>query len=488
MLTAADVDNLDRWWVEKARVNFLAYRQYMRASDFLSGWFIAVLCLKLQIFYQDLVAGKRPVLFIQSPPQHGKSWTIVDFIAWISGKMPTLKTIYASYSDILGIRANNQLQRFFDNPKHQAVFPDHIIGKSNTVTVNTHPKRNSKLIEFADKVGQVTGGCFRNTTVAGSVTGETLSLGVIDDAVKGREQASSITWSNKIWDWFTDDFSTRFSDDAGLLIIMTRWTTHDIIGRLIERFDDTGKDYQVINFQAIAEQDEEKRSKGEALFPELKSLEFLEDKKRLMTAASWESLYQGNPTVRGGDFFKVENFELVNNIPHERNIIKSVRYWDKAGSKDQGAYTAGVLMCSLRDGKVRICDVKRGQWSAGTREKIIKQTAEIDDKRWPNKRVHQVIEQEPGSGGKESAENTIRNLVGHIVKKDRASVDKVVRSEPYQAAVENELVEVINEKWTQDFIDEHEIAPAGKYKDQWDSASGAYNYLFLKNEKRAGTW
>jgi predicted phage terminase large subunit-like protein len=145
-------------------------------------------------------------------------------------------------------------------------------------------------------------------------------------------------------------------------------------------------------------------------------------------------------------------------------------------------------MVKMNDGKVRICHVKKGQWSAGKRETIIKQHAEMDDNKWPGIRVHQVVEQEPGSGGKESAESTLNNLMGHVVKRDPAHADKVARSEPYQAALENDNVEIVNAEWTQEFIDEHETAPKGKFKDQWDSASGAYNYLHRKAGKSAGTW
>jgi len=303
-LTAQDIDVLEDWWVHKSRINFLAYRQYMRADKYAGGWFMTDLAKQLQQFYVDLRAGLRPILLIQSPPQHGKSWTVTDFIAWVSGIWPEVRSIYASYSDTLGVRCNTQLQRFFDTEKHKKIFPDMKVSKSNVVTISDRARRNSRQIEFIDKDGKPTGGQFRNTTTGGPVTGESLDLGIIDDAVKGREQANSTTWSQKIWEWFTDDFNTRFSDKAGLLIITTRWTTHDIIARLLKIKDQLKGKLKIINYQAIATKDEKYRKKDEPLFPELKSLEFLEGKKAIMAQASWEALYQGNPTVTGGNLFK----------------------------------------------------------------------------------------------------------------------------------------------------------------------------------------
>ena len=297
--TVEDIELIEDWWIKKSRVNFFAYRQYLRYGNFDHNWFVADMAKELQQFYVDLKAGKRPILFIQSPPQHGKSWSVTDFISWISGLDPALRSIYATFSDKLGTRCNLAQQRAIDSEKYSKIFPDIKLSSKRGEAVRT-----TNHLEFLDKEGNATGGQFRNTTTGGSVTGESLDVGIIDDAVKGREQANSITWSQKIWEWFTDDFMTRFSDKAGLLVIMTRWTTHDIIGRLVKKFKELKKKFKVVNYAAIATKDEEHRNEGEALFPELKSLDFLCDKKAIMAQPSWESLYQGHPTISGGNLVK----------------------------------------------------------------------------------------------------------------------------------------------------------------------------------------
>jgi hypothetical protein len=85
-------------------------------------------------------------------------------------------------------------------------------------------------------------------------------------------------------------------------------------------------------------------------------------------------------------------------------IVKSVRYVDKAGTEGGGAYTALVLMHKLKDGSFVIEHVARGQWAALEREQKIKYWAERDRKLCRPGAYEVVIEQEPGSGGKESAE------------------------------------------------------------------------------------
>ena len=309
--TAKDIDAIEQWWIKKSRVNFLAYRQFMRCNDLICNWFIADLCSQLQQFYIDLKAGFKPILLIQSPPQHGKSWAIADFISWVSGLNPTLRTIYATFSDSLGVRCNLTQQRTIQSPKYKSIFSNIRLPDKKGIAVKT-----TSQLEFINNKGLVTGGYFRNTTTGGSVTGESADLGVIDDAVKGREQANSITWSEKIWNWYTDDFLTRFSENAGLLVIMTRWTTHDIIGRLIKEYKGAEQKIKVLNYQAIATKDEQHRKEGEALFPELKSLDFLHNRKEVMPQSSWESLYQGNPTISGGNKFKDEWWRWWKVLPH----------------------------------------------------------------------------------------------------------------------------------------------------------------------------
>src|SRR5262249_57547565 len=93
-------------------------------------------------------------------------------------------------------------------------------------------------------------------------------------------------------------------------------------------------------------------------------------------------------------------------------IRGSVRSWDKAGTASGGAYTAGTLMHLMEDGRFVISDVVRGQWSALDREQQIKSCAERDKRNCKLGTYEVGVEQEPGSGGKESAEATIRNLPG----------------------------------------------------------------------------
>jgi phage terminase large subunit-like protein len=134
--------------------------------------------------------------------------------------------------------------------------------------------------------------------------------------------------------------------------------------------------------------------------------------------------FQQRPAPRGGGLFKRSDFRIVEAAPED--VQARVRYWDKAGTEGGGAYSAGVLMSRGDDGMFYVEDVVRGQWSSHQRNVVMEQTAALDG---PLTTIW--VEQEPGSGGKESAEFTLRLLAGYDVHAERPTGDKVTRARPF---------------------------------------------------------
>ncbi len=314
----------------------------------IKGWWQCEIAYALQDFYNQLIAGDKPELVIQAPPQHGKSVQVIEFIAWICGQNPDLRAIYTSFSDRLGIRANLRLQRIFDSPKYKRIFPELKLSQKRGEAL-----RNNAILEFKEREGY-----FRNTTVCGSITGESLDIGIIDDPIKGREEAGSQTIRDKTWDWFTDDFFSRFSENAGLLAILTRWHVDDPIGRLIA----ISPNIKVLSYPAIAIKDEEHRKTGEVLFPEHKSLEFILKRKERYTTASFEALYQQNPIIIGGNIIRGEWFPRVKIPP----ITKYRKIYADTAQKTKEHNDYSVFECwgYGEDGKIYLLDLLRGKWEA----------------------------------------------------------------------------------------------------------------------------
>lgn len=180
--------------------------------------------------------------------------------------------------------------------------------------------------------------------------------------------------------------------------------------------------------------------------------------------------------------------------------LRLVRYWDKAGTdeKDTTAktpWTVGLLLGKTSNNTYYVIDVKRAQLSAGKREKLIAQTALEDFERY-GYAVRTWIEQEPGSGGKESAEITIRGLSGFHIKADRSHDSKIGRAMPASAQVEAGNVYVLDvntdtnmdNRWVQGFIQELHSFPDARLKDQADALSGAFNKLSRLKSYDLATW
>lgn len=195
-----------------------------------------------------------------------------------------------------------------------------------------------------------------------------------------------------------------------------------------------------------------------------------------------ERLLDGNWNVRpsAGKILNRAWFEVVNEAPVD---CMWVRYWDKAGTEGGGCNSAGVKMgYSFTTQLFYIAHCVAGQWSAHNREAVIKQTAELDG---PD--VEIWVEQEPGSGGKESAENTIIMLVGLICRADIVRGDKFKRCYPLSSASEGHRVKLVRGAWVEEWLDEaHKFEPDAMFKDRVDASSGAYNKLALKVKNQFG--
>ena len=477
---AADIPNSRKLFLVKAikiqaaRESFHEFRRYIHPKN-KQGWFQKDVADNLQQFYIDLQNGLRPKLVIQAPPQQGKSVIIVDFIAWLSGHNPDTKTIYTSFSDRLGVRANLTLQRLYISRKYKDVFFDLRIQERSGVADSSPAQRNRVIIEYKEKDG-----CFRNTTVQGSITGETLDLGVIDDPIRGRKDANSTTVRNAAWDWFTDDFFTRFDENAGLLCILTRWHVDDPIGRLIK----ADPNIKVLTYKAIATEDEKHRKEGEALFPEHKSLAFLLERKKVMPNVNWESLYQQSPYTQGGNIIKGSCFGRYKTLPKMKWLAVFADTALKA--KQSNDYQVAQCWGLGEDGKVYFIDTMREKFEAYELEKRFpdfwnKQKAK-------NLGPLRYFAIEDKASGTELIQRIKYNVRPSIpVKAIPRSIDKYTRVNDILGFIESGYVMIPeNAPWVHDFVSECESFTADDahdYDDQIDPMCDAISDMLNESTR-----
>lgn len=344
------------------------------------------------------------------------------------------------------------------------------------------------------------GGCWASG-VGGTQAGLGYHLGVCDDPVKDAQDAESPTVQATNADWWDSVWYTRREPGAVNLLTLTRWHLNDVGGHVLRSMQARGFDgVAVVHLPALAESREDVealyedfpgieivsdwRAPGEPLCPERFTLQDLHQIQRGMTDYFWSALYQQRPIVRGGSMFPRDRVTFAPAVPTQGRVL-TVRYWDKAGTEGGGAFTAGVKLTIVGQGDaqmVYIEDVRRGQMGALEREREIVATARLD-----GRGVYIRVEQEPGSGGLESAEATIRRLAGYRVDKDKVTGDKTLRADLIAAQWQAGNVVLVGDEdtaWVRPFLGEVELFPRGTYRDQTDAMSGAYNTAIALLESR----
>lgn len=435
------------------------------AEPFIDNWHIHYICARLQRAAERVFRGlpKDKDMIINVP--FGSTKTLlacIMFPSWIWGRMPHASIIGSSYTvDGVAMDASRKNRNLVKSDKYQQCFPN--IKITHDMDAKGHFANTQK--------GE------RNTTGTGcNVTGRHGDFILIDDPVDpmGSRSEADLKKANL---FITETLWSRKKkqDVTPTILIMQRLHQNDPTAMLIETL---GKE----NIEHICLPGE---ITDDVNPPELKtyytnglldpvrgSRKILKEHRKTLLEYGYAGQILQRPVPEGGQMFKIERINI--DTPPQK-FQKVIRYWDKAGTQDGGARTAGVKIAKDARGRIWILHVEKGQWGMDTREARIKQTAIMD-----GKTVIVWVEQEPGSGGKDSAELTIKNLIGWRVRADKvgqAQGNKIMRAEPFADQVNGGNVYMVEGLWNKEFLDEHEHFPYSKFKDQVDAASGGFNQL-----------
>lgn len=276
---------------------------------------------------QAAESGELQKVMIFMPPRHGKSLlATTGFPAWYMGRNPDSELISISYNAELATTFGREVRNLVRLPSFQNIF------------------QGISLSEDSRSVGKWNtnkGGQYIAVGVGGAITGRGARLMLIDDPVKNPEDVATVEQRDKMWNWYTTVAATRLYPDSRQAVIMTRWHDDDLAGRILNSTD--GKNWKIVSYPAIATEDEHKRKKGEALWPEHFNLDFLHEQKNLLGTVDFSALYQQNPVPGEGiDFkaswFKHRDWDEVKNL-NTRNFLTI----DTAISeKSSGDYTGWV--------------------------------------------------------------------------------------------------------------------------------------------------
>lgn len=430
------------------------------------NWHIKYLCDELQYIAERVFKGlhKEYDLVINISPGSTKSTICsVMFPAWVWTRMQTARIIGASYSKDLAGDLSRKNRDIVKCPKYQKCFD-----------VTLREDQDVKTYFMNTKKG------YRIAVGTGGITGYHGHFIMVDDPLNPNEALSEAELLNANT-WMFETLSNRKVDPniTPTILIMQRLHQNDPTAQMLERTLDIKHiclpAYLTDKVKPISLRKFYKKGLMDVVRLNKKVLTGYE---KALGERGFAGQYLQTPAPVGGSLFKTDRLVLETTPPTK--FQKKVRFWDKAGTAMGGAYTAGVKFGLDVNDRIWILDVVRGQWDTATRERHIKVTTILDG--------HDTIvgvEQEPGSGGKESAENTVRNLMGYHVIIVKPTGDKTVRAEPFSTQVNSGNVSIIKRHWTSEYIQELMFFPDSTYKDQVDASGGAFT-LVSKPKLRAG--
>jgi len=267
---------------------------------------------------------KRLMLFV--PPRHGKSELgSIMFPAHYLGRHPEKEIITASYSADLAQDFGYKTRNLVNTQEYQELFKTKLRDDS---------KSKAKWLTNE-------GGGYTAVGVGGAITGRGADLLIIDDPIKNREEAESLTIREKVWSWYTSTAYTRLEKGGAVILILTRWHKDDLAGRLLEAQENGGDKWEVVKFPAIATHDELFRKQGDPLWEDKYDLPALEQIKNTVGVYDWSALYQQEPVSSETqefkqDFWQYRTMEEVSGLSTRNSLTIDTAISQKASADNTG--------------------------------------------------------------------------------------------------------------------------------------------------------
>lgn len=430
------------------------------------NWHIEYLCNMLQEAAEKVMKGVpcEGDIIINIPPGTTKSSIVsVAFPAWVWTKMGHARFCCINHTYSLATDLARLSRDIIKSDKYRKLFPE--IRIREDVDRQTMFVNNKKGYRYS--IGSLA-----------SVIGKHFHFILVDDPIDP-EAALSETEMYKINKFLSETVDSRKTDKAITLsvLVMQRLHEEDPTGDKISRDPDVRRfvlpaDIADSKVAALVHPPELKRYYKDGLLDPIRLSRKILEKFRRKGILYFSGQFDQSPEPVGGGMFNTSALRMMTADLVPTEWVKLVRYWDKAATSGGGAFSVGVLMGLDKHNRYWILDVARGQWDSGTREDMILGIARED-----GLEVMVGLEQEGGSGGKESVEKTIGRLAGFITKVETPKGDKVVRADPFSCIVNGGGVYILKGMWNKPYIDEMKHFPLSRYKDQIDASSGAFTVI-----------
>ena len=429
------------------------------------------ICEELEQFSEDVVNGLSPRLMLFMPPRHGKSFIASEnFPVWHIGNNPEHQCVVSSYSADLAQSFSKKALDLSQSEIMTEVFPKIVLDDKR---------------QAMDNWGTTKGGGYKSVGVGGSLTGHGAHILIVDDPVKDWEDANSPRIREKVWNWWNSTAYTRLMPGGGVLIILTRWHEDDLAGRILDQMDtekhnEDADVWKVIEYPAVAEEDEAHRKKGEPLHEERYPLSKLNKIRASVGERVWTSLYQQRPRPVTGHYIQSDWFNTIHpeDVPEE---LRWVRSWDLAvQAKASNDHTASSKMALDEKGNLYIASQEAYKKKWGESKRTICNTA---------RREKIPIGIESVAAMMIAVEEVKMELRGEvIVTPINVSKDKLTRAIPWIDKAESGKVFLVKDArndWIPRFIEQCEAFDPMQREQEDDLIdSVSLGYIMIKSRRK----
>lgn len=267
---------------------------------------------------QELEDDKLDLLTISLPPGIGKTTLGCFFLSWVMGKYPDDCNLASAHGDKLTRGFYDQVSAIITDSEYlyKDVFPtvsvESFNSKDETINLN-RPKRFKSLT------------C---RSIGGGLTGATRCERYLycDDLVSGIEEALNRERLDTLWQKYTNDLKSRKKKKCKEIHIATRWSVHDVIGRIEKQYQSSGR-HKFISLPAL---DEKEESNFDYMFDVGFDTKYFKDMRDNLDDVSWRCLFMNEPIEREGLLFPEDSLETYNGILPPGNPDKVFAFCDVA--------------------------------------------------------------------------------------------------------------------------------------------------------------
>ena len=327
---------------EKMQNSFLGFVKEVW-PDFVQGYHHKIYAEKLD----RVASGELKRLIVNMPPRHTKSeFASHLFPAFFMGRHPKAKLIQTTHTGELSIRFGRKTKNLLESDEYARVFP------------GVHLAADSKA---AGRWESNHGGEYFAAGVGGAITGRGADLLVIDDP-HSEQDALSPTVLDGHYEWYTSGPRQRLQPGGAIVLVMTRWSTKDLTGRLLaaQAKDELTDQWEIVEFPAVLN--------DKPMWGNFWDMPGLMKVKASIPLAKWQAQWMQAPTSEEGAIIKREWWRKWDDedIPKLQYVIQS---YDTAYSKketaDYSAITTWGVFEPEEDAKPNLIllDAKRGRWN-----------------------------------------------------------------------------------------------------------------------------